>query len=168
MQHPLCERRRERSDARTASVRLLAPRWRTVTVASSRFQKGQRVYRIPPRERSVIASLARLFDRSHSPLLLLSGYRSMNSKLVLAAMVAALMTAACSSGGSSSSPSAESTPPAASSAPAEQPAAPPAATPPAEGGNAAPPAGGTPPAAPADNGAAPPAGGSAPATPPKQ
>ncbi len=150
----------------------------TVTVASFGFQKPWRLYRIRDGDQESPDKLVCLISRSHSPLLLLSGYPSMNTKLALSAVVAALLLAACGKQEASSpAPAAESTPPAA--APASQPAAP-AATPPAAGGDngaaAAPPAGGdnggaAPPAggAPAGGASPPPAnGGGAPASPPSQ
>jgi hypothetical protein len=87
-----------------------------------------------------------------------SGYRSMNTKLVLSALVAALMLSACQKQ-EAAAPAAE---PPAAEAPAADAAAPAAeATPPAEGA-AAPPADAAA-APPADAAAAP-----APAEPPKQ
>ena len=92
-----------------------------------------------------------------------SGYRSMNTKLALSALVAALMLTACAKQEAASTDTAAAPPAPAATDSATAPAAPAAETPaaPAEGAAAAPAEGSAAPAAPA-------ADATAPAAPPKQ
>jgi hypothetical protein len=124
--------------------------------APSLFQNERRLYRIC-RQRSVgTRGTTKLVQSVFIPLLLLLGYRSMNTKLALSALVAALMLTACAKQ-EAASPDAAATPPASTEA---APAAPADAAPAA-------PATDAPAAAPADGTAAPPPADT-PAAPPKQ
>jgi hypothetical protein len=109
--------------------------------------------RVSERQRKAVVSSTQLLP---------SGYRSMNTKLVLSTIVAALMLTACAKQESAGTDTA-ATPP----APAAQPAAPAdQSTPPANGTAAAPADAGA--AAPAAGSTPPPEGSAPPATPPAE